>query len=164
DPTPAADPTSEADSTPAADQVGGAGAAVPARRVPAPALAVVSDDLWLTYLPMGLARGGGGTIGPWPGGQGHWARWSAGGDRVEVRVEHGDVAAGWARYRERFTMHDARPTTVRGRPAMVGEHPRGGRVIVWLERAGTGVWIRVSDSLAGELVTIAASARAPVGD
>ncbi|NBE94635.1 hypothetical protein [Nonomuraea sp. K271] len=162
--TPATPPGTPADPTPAADQAGGVGAAVPVRRAAAPALAVVSDDFWLTYLPTGLARGGGGTIGPYPGVEGRWARWSAAHDHVEVRVEHGAVAAGWARYRERFAVRDARPITVRGRPAVVGEHPGGGRVLVWLERAGTGVWIKVSDSLAGELLTIATSARAPVGD
>ncbi|TDD09566.1 hypothetical protein [Nonomuraea diastatica] len=141
-----------------------AAAAVPARRAAAPALAVISDDLWLTYLPAGLTRGGGGSIGPEPGVEGRWARWSAGGDVVEARVEQGALAAGWARYRERVAVLNALATTVRGRPAVVGEHPKGGRVIAWLERAGTGAWIRVSDSLAGELVTIATSVRAPVGD
>ncbi|MEO3799212.1 hypothetical protein [Nonomuraea sp. B1E8] len=149
---------------PAAEDRAAAAAAVPARRAVAPALAVISDDLWLTYLPAGLARSGGGAIGPEPGVEGRWARWSAGGDVVEARVEQGSVAAGWARYRERVAVLNARPITVRGRPAVVGEHPEGGRMIAWLERAGTGAWVRVSDSLAGELVTIATSVRAPVGD
>ncbi|MGP3934760.1 hypothetical protein [Nonomuraea sp. KM88] len=150
--------------TPAAEDRAAAAAAVPARRAAAPALAVISGDLWLTYLPAGLARSGGGTIGHEPGVEGRWARWSAGGDVVEARVEQGAVAAGWARYRERVAVLNARAITVRGRPAVVGEHPKGGRMIAWLERAGTGAWVRVSDSLAGELLTIATSARAPVGD
>ncbi|TDD09371.1 hypothetical protein E1292_09820 [Nonomuraea deserti] len=171
--TPASDGTpAEEDRTPAAaDRTAGAGdrapaaaAAVPARRAAAPALAVISGDLWLTYLPTGLVRGAGGTIAPEPGVEGRWARWSAGGDFVEARVEQGAVAAGWAGYRERVAVLNARAITVRGRPAVVGEHPKGGRVIAWLERAGTGAWIRVSDSLAGELLTIATSVRAPVGD
>ncbi|MEO3797927.1 hypothetical protein ABGB14_47690 [Nonomuraea sp. B10E15] len=150
--------------TPAAEDRAAAAAAVPARRAVAPALAVISGDLWLTYLPAGLARSGGGAIGHEPGVEGRWARWSAGGDVVEARVEQGAVAAGWARYRERVAVLNARAITVRGRPAVVGEHPKGGRMIAWLERAGTGAWVRVSDSLAGELLTIATSARAPVGD
>ncbi|MEO3891128.1 hypothetical protein [Nonomuraea sp. B5E05] len=150
--------------TPAAEDRAAAAAAVPARRAVVPALAVISDDLWLTYLPAGLARSGGGAIGQEPGVEGRWARWSAGGDFVEARVEQGAVAAGWARYRERVAVLNARAITVRGRPAVVGEHLKGGRMIAWLERAGTGAWVRVSDSLAGELVTIATSIRAPVGD
>lgn len=120
-----------------------------------PALAVVSDDLWLTYLPRGLenSRAGGAS-----------ARFGTAGRFVEARMERGTVAAGWDGYRERITVLDARATTVRGRPAVAGRHPAGGRVIVWLERPGAGAWIRVSDSLGGELAAIAASAKAPVGD
>lgn len=118
-------------------------------------LAVVSDDLWLTYLPQGLERAGGGAS---------WARFGSADRFVEARVEHGTVAADWDGYRERTTVLDARTTTVRGKPATVGRYPGGGRVIVWLERAGVGAWIRVSESLGDELVAIAASVRAPVRD
>jgi hypothetical protein len=37
-------------------------------------------------------------------------------------------------------------------------------MIVWLERVGTGARIRVSDSLSRELLAVAASVKAPVGD
>ncbi|TMR23191.1 hypothetical protein ETD86_08765 [Nonomuraea turkmeniaca] len=128
------------------------------------ALAVVSDDFWLTYLPAGLDRSGGGAIEPEPGVEGGWARFGTAGRFVEAQVEHGIVAADWQSYRSRVTVLDARDTTVRGRPAAVGRHPNGGRVIVWLERTGTGAWIRVSEPLSGELVAVAASVKAPVGD
>ncbi|MFI6922138.1 hypothetical protein ACIBIZ_19510 [Nonomuraea spiralis] len=131
---------------------------------PEPLLAVVSDDFWLTYLPRGLERSGGGAVAPETGVEGGWARYGTPGRYVEVEVEHGTVAADWDAYRARITVLDARETTVRGRPAVVGRHPRGGKVIAWLERPGTGAWVRVSDSLGGELLAIAASARAPVGD
>jgi len=127
-------------------------------------LAVVSDDFWLTYLPPGLERSGGGVIEPGPGIDGGWARFGGAERFVEVQVEQGIVAADWQSYRSRVTVLDARDTTVRGRPAAVGRHPNGGRVIVWLERVGTGAWIRVSESLSGELVAVAASVKAPVGD
>ncbi|MEV4171883.1 hypothetical protein [Nonomuraea sp. NPDC049709] len=150
-----------------------AGAAPPAVPVAGPpavavaavaTLAVISDDLWLTYLPDGLDRGGGGAIERRPGVEGGWA-WFGSADRfVEAQVEHGTVAADWDGYRKRATLLNARATTVRGRPAVVGRHPGGGRAIVWLERAGTGAWIRVSDSLGGELVAIAASVKNRVGD
>ncbi|NUO99685.1 MAG: hypothetical protein HOV97_40205 [Nonomuraea sp.] len=132
----------------------------PAVAAPEPVLAVVSDDFWLTYLPRGLERSGGGTIEP----DGGWARYGTAGRYVEARVDRGTVAADWDTYRKRVTVLDPRPTFVRGRPAVVGRHPGGGRMIVWLERAGTGASIRVSESLGGDLVTIAASVRAPVGD
>ncbi|GAA3645576.1 hypothetical protein GCM10022224_005360 [Nonomuraea antimicrobica] len=118
-------------------------------------LGVVSGDFWLTYLPERLARRAGGA-GP--------ARFGSAGRFVEAQVEHGTVAADWDAYRRRIAALDARATTVRGRPAVVGRHPEGGRVIAWLERPGVGAWIRVSDSLRRELVVIAASVRAPVGD
>ncbi|WP_327585766.1 hypothetical protein OHA25_01055 [Nonomuraea sp. NBC_00507] len=127
-------------------------------------LAVISDDFWLTYLPAGLERSGGGVIEPEPGVKGGWARFAAAGRFVEAQVEHGMVAVDWQSYRSRVTLLDARDTTVRGRPAAVGRHPNGGRMIVWLERVGTGAWIRVSDSLSGELLAVAASVKAPVGD
>ncbi|WP_327087741.1 hypothetical protein OIE66_36300 [Nonomuraea sp. NBC_01738] len=135
---------------------------------PAPAptavIAVVSDNFWLTYLPAGLERTGGGAVRPEPGVEGGWARFGTGDRAVEAQVEHGTVAADWETYRKRATLTNPRAITVRGKPAMIGGHPGGGRVIVWLERVGTGAWIRVSDSLSADLLTIAASVRAPVGD
>ncbi|MEQ4714928.1 hypothetical protein [Nonomuraea sp. B19D2] len=132
-------------------------AAVPVRTPPQAAPAVVSHDFWITYLPAGLARSGGGAIKP----RGAWARFGSGDRYVEAQVE---PAADWASYRRRDTVLDARATIVRGRPAVAGRHPNGGRLIVWLERAGTGAWIRVSESLGRELVAIAASVKGPVGD
>ena len=120
-------------------------------------LAVVSDDLWLTYLPAGLERSGGGPVKP----KGSWARFGSAQRFVEAQVE---PAADWVSYTRKAALLDARPVTVRGRPAVVGRHPDGGRMIMWMERAGTGAWIRVSDSLGGELVAIAASVKSPVGD
>ncbi|MEV0144624.1 hypothetical protein AB0H64_06600 [Nonomuraea sp. NPDC050733] len=128
-----------------------------------PALAVVSDDLWLTHLPPGLARTGGGAVEAGPGSRAVQALFGSGDRFVEARVDYGAVAAGWAVYR-RTAPPGARETTVRGRPAMVGRDPRGGRTIVWLERPGTGVRVRVGEPLAGELLAVAASARTPVGD
>ncbi|MEV4112356.1 hypothetical protein [Nonomuraea sp. NPDC049695] len=130
-------------------------AAVPVRTPPEAGLAVVSHDFWLTYLPAGLARSGGGAIGV----AGAWARFGSGDRFVEARIE---PAPDWASYRRQVA--DARATTVRGRPAVAGRHPGGGLLIVWLERAGTGAWVRVSEPLGRELVAIAASARGPVGD
>jgi hypothetical protein len=155
--SPAANPE---DSRPAA-----ASAAEPSRVTSGGApLAVVSGDFWLTYLPQRLVRSAGGAVKAEAGVAGGWARFGAGSRFVEVRVEHGTVAADWAAYRRRVTVLNARATSVRGKPAVVGRHPSGGRVIVWLERAGTGAWIRVSDSLGKDLVAIAASVKAPVGD
>lgn len=127
-------------------------------------LAVVSDDFWLTYLPSGLERTGGGVIEPEPGVEAGWARFGSADGWVEAQVEHGIVAADWQSYRSRVTVLDARDTTVRGKPAVVGRHPNGGRVIAWLERVGTGAWIRVSESLGKELLPVAVSVKAPVGD
>ncbi|MFI7617089.1 hypothetical protein ACIBP6_38270 [Nonomuraea terrae] len=155
-PPPAAVPAPS--TTPSPDRPAAAGAAQPSP------IAVVSDRLWLTYLPRGLERSGGGTIEPTPGAEGARARYGSATRFVEVQVEHGTVAADWDGFRERITVLDPRATTVRGKPAVVGRHPDGGRVLAWLERPGTGAWIRVSDSLSGELVRIAASVRAPVGD
>ena len=131
-------------------------------------IAVVSNDFWLTYLPAGLDRADGGAIEP---DQGAWARFApktgpgaAHGGYVEVRVEHGPVTADWLTYQRRTSLRTPRDTTVRGRPALVGRHPGGGLMIAWLERTGTGVWIRVSDSLSEELLRVAASVKAPVGD
>lgn len=131
-------------------------------------IAVVSNDFWLTYLPAGLDRADGGAIEP---DQGAWARFApktkpgAGhGGYVEVRVEHGPVAADWLTYQRRISLRTPRDTTVRGRPALVGRYPGGGLMIAWLERTGTGAWIRVSESLSEELLRVAASVRAPVGD
>jgi hypothetical protein len=126
--------------------------------------AVVSDRFWLTYLPQGLQRTGGGAIEREPGVAGEWARFGSADRFVEARVEHGVVAADWRRYRARVSVLDARDTVVRGRPAVAGRHPGGGRVIAWLERAGTGAWIRVGEPLGGELLAVAASVQAPVGD
>ncbi|NRQ30775.1 hypothetical protein HII36_02835 [Nonomuraea sp. NN258] len=128
------------------------------------ALAVISDNFWLTYLPAGLERTGGGAIEPEPGVAGGWARFGSADGFVEAQVEHGRVAADWDGYRARTTLLNARATTIRGKPAVVGKHPSGGRMIVWLERVGTGAWIRVSESLGKELLAIAASVKAPVGD
>lgn len=127
-------------------------------------LAVISDNFWLTYLPAGLDRTGGGSIEQERGVQGGWARFGSTSRFVEAQVEHGTVAADWATYRKRATLVDARSTTIRGKPAMIGRSPSGGRMIFWLERVGTGAWIRVSDSLSKELLPIAASVKAPVGD
>ncbi|MGW0807499.1 hypothetical protein [Nonomuraea sp. NPDC002799] len=123
-------------------------------------LAVISDDLWLTYLPAGLVRGGGQAIR----GPGDWAMFRSSAGYVEGHVEHGAATASWQSFRERIGLLNAHVTTVRGKPAVIGAHPGGGLLIAWLERAGTGAWIRVSDSLGKELLAIAASARAPVGD
>lgn len=139
-----------------------AAAAEPTRA--SPNIAVISDNFWLTYLPPGLDRTGGGAIEPEPGVEGGWARFGEGDRFVEAQVEHGTMAADWESYRQRTTLVNPRNTTVRGKPAMVGRHPSGGMSIVWLERIGTGAWIRVSDSLSKELLPIAASVRAPVGD
>ncbi|WP_157254668.1 hypothetical protein [Nonomuraea typhae] len=141
---------------------------IPPQPPPSPALidpttiAVVSDDFWLTYLPAGLDRTGGGDVAS--GTAGGWARFGTGDRTVEAQVEHGTVAADWETYRKRAVVRRARETTVRGKPAVVGAHPDGGRMIVWLERAGTGAWIRVSEPLANELLAIAASVKAPVRD
>ncbi|MEV5329381.1 hypothetical protein AB0K67_35070 [Nonomuraea sp. NPDC052634] len=123
---------------------------------PAETVAVVSERLWLTYLPGGLVRTGG------DGGTARFA--SAAGGFVEARVTRGAAALDWARFRGGIAVRDARPTAVRGRPAVAGRHPQGGRMIAWLERPGTGVSIRVSESLGGELLALAASIRAAVGD
>ncbi|MEV5895852.1 hypothetical protein [Nonomuraea fuscirosea] len=147
---------------PGSERPAAAGAAGPR---PVRALAVVSGDLWLTHLPSGLERAAGGVLARRPGVEsGAWARFGGAGRFVEIQVEHGTVAADWDRYRTRVAMRAARAVTVRGRPAVVGRHPHGGRVIVWLERPGTGGWVRVSDSLSDDLVAIAASIRARVGD
>ncbi|MEV0354271.1 hypothetical protein AB0H88_51740 [Nonomuraea sp. NPDC050680] len=133
----------------------------------APRIAVVAHDFWLTYLPAGFDRADGGVIEP---DQGAWARFapdrgSGARDRfVEVRVEHGAAAADWATYQRRTPLRTPRDTTIRGRPALVGRHPGGGLMIVWLERTGTGAWIRVSESLSEELLRVAASVKASVGD
>ncbi|MFD1537330.1 hypothetical protein [Nonomuraea guangzhouensis] len=127
-------------------------------------IAVVSNDFWLTYLPAGLDRADGGAIEP---DQGAWARFAPktkSGGYVEVRVEHGPVAADWLTYQRRISLRTPRDTTVRGRPALVGRYPGGGLMIVWLERAGTGASVRVSESLGEELLRVAASVKAPVGD
>ncbi|MEV1248852.1 hypothetical protein [Nonomuraea sp. NPDC049750] len=150
-----------------------AGRAGPARgrtvtaALAAPRIAVVAHDFWLTYLPAGFDRADGGVIEP---DQGAWARFTpergtGAQDRfVEVRVEHGAAAADWATYQRRTPLRTPRETTIRGRPALVGRHPGGGLMIVWLERTGTGAWIRVSESLSDELLRVAASVKAPVGD
>jgi hypothetical protein len=140
-----------------------AGERVPVRLSGA-ALAVVADGFWLTYLPEGLRRTGGGVVESEPGVEGAWARFGTAARYVEVQVEYGAVAAGWRAYRRRIALTGARDITVRGRPALVGGHPSGGLGLLWLERPGTGAWIRVGDALAGELVEIAASVRAPVGE
>ncbi|MEU0572404.1 hypothetical protein ABZ297_44340 [Nonomuraea sp. NPDC005983] len=127
-------------------------------------LAVISDDFWLTYLPAGLERTGGGVIRPEPGVEGGWAKFSSTAGVVEAQVEHGTVAADWDTYRARNPLRNARNSTIRGKPAMVGETPDGGQEIVWLERAGTGAWIKVSRTLSEELLPIAASVEAPVGN
>jgi hypothetical protein len=128
-------------------------------------IAVVSYDLWLTYLPEGLRRVSGGTIEP---DQGAWARFASGAGFVEVRVEHGPATADWTAYLRRNPLRDARDTTVHGRPALVGRAPGGGLAIAWLERPRTGVWIRTEQSteqnLGEELLRVAASVRTPVGD
>ncbi|MGW4474820.1 hypothetical protein ACWENQ_34565 [Nonomuraea sp. NPDC004354] len=126
-----------------------------------PGITVVADNFWLTYLPSGLTRTGGGAIAPEPGVEGGWARYASGAAFVEVQVERGTVAADWETYRERVSVAKPRKTTVRGRPALVGRHSGGGMVIAWLERTGTGAWIRVSDGLAHALVPLAASVRSP---
>lgn len=135
-----------------------------AAALPTTTIAVISDNFWLTYLPAGLDRTGGGAIEPEPGVEGGWARFGGVDRFVEAQVEHGTVAADFDTYRLRVALLDARNTTVRGKPAVVGRHPGGGRAIVWLERVGTGAWIRVSDALSKELLAVAASVRAPVGD
>ncbi|MEU6720915.1 hypothetical protein ABZ897_56480 [Nonomuraea sp. NPDC046802] len=156
---------------------------VPARVADDSVLAVVTGDFWLTYLPAGLERtgggvvdredgsglqggvgtsgrrSGGGAVGPAGGVEGGWARFGTADRYVEARIEHGAVATTWKSYRDRVALLETRATVVRGRPAVVGRHPGGGRVIVWLERAGTGAWVRVSDSLGNELVAVAASAK-----
>ncbi|GAA2827882.1 hypothetical protein [Nonomuraea rubra] len=137
----------------------GAGQPSPVRASGSGALWVVSGGFWLTYLPDGLARSGGEVTA-----SAARARFGSASRFVEVQVEHGTVATDWGAYRKRITVLDARATTVRGRPAVAGRHPGGGRLIAWLERPGTGAWIRVSDSLSSELVAIAASVKAPVGD
>ncbi|MEU4696889.1 hypothetical protein [Nonomuraea dietziae] len=126
-----------------------------------PAITVVADNFWLTYLPAGLSRTGGGSIAPEPGVEGGWARYAAGSSFVEVQVEHGTVAADWETYRKRAVLASPRETTVRGKPALVGRHPSGGMMIAWLERTGTGAWIRVSDTLSADLLPLAASVQAP---
>ncbi|MCK2215059.1 hypothetical protein MF672_014865 [Actinomadura sp. ATCC 31491] len=149
-------------SAPAARPQAGA-VAVPKPAVPG--LAVIADDFWLTYLPPGLRRSGSGPIGAGPGGgTGGWARYGTPAAYVEARVERGPVAADWPRYRAHVPLLDARGTVLRGRPAVVGRDPRGGRAVAWLERPGTGAWVRVSESLGKELLAVAASAHAPVGD
>jgi hypothetical protein len=133
----------------------------------APALAVITDDLWLTYLPPGLERDKGGALIREPGVEsGGWARYGTPDGLLEARVERGPAAATWDGYRRHLAtrIRDALPTVLRGRPALAGRHPDGGRTIAWLERPGTGAWIHVSDSLARELAVIAASAKTPVGD
>ncbi|WP_219465590.1 hypothetical protein, partial [Nonomuraea rhizosphaerae] len=117
----------------------------PARRI-----AVVSYDLWLTYLPDGLRRVRGGALEP---GQGAWARFASEDRFVEVRVERG----------ARTLPRDPRRIILRGRPALVGR-AQGGLAIAWLERPGTGVWIRVGGNLSEELLRVAASVKGPVGD
>ncbi|MER6951403.1 hypothetical protein ABT294_46055 [Nonomuraea sp. NPDC000554] len=150
-------------SGPVVDPVGG-GASGPAPPLARTTLAVISDDFWLTYLPAGLERTGGGVIRPEPGVEGGWAKFSSTAGVVEAQVEHGTVAADWDAYRARNPLRNARNSTIRGKPAMVGETTDGGQEIVWLERAGTGAWIKVSRTLSEELLPIAASVEAPVGN
>ncbi|MEV5560592.1 hypothetical protein AB0L44_43745 [Nonomuraea wenchangensis] len=133
---------------------------------PAPTLAVIADGFYLTYLPPGLKRTGGGTFGPGAGG---WARYAPAGSAqsgryVVARVDRGPVAADWPSYRAHAAVLDARETVVRGRPAVVGRDPRGGRTIAWLERRGTGVRVRAGETLRKELLAVAASVKARVGD
>ncbi|MEV0596795.1 hypothetical protein [Nonomuraea cavernae] len=159
-PVPAVEPAPAATSGPGRAAAGRPRVAA----APKATLAVVAGDFWLTYLPPGLRRTGGGAIPPGPGVEGAWARFGSAGRFVEAQVERGTVAADWESYRERVSLADARGATIRGRPALVGRPPSGGRMIVWLERVGTGAWIRVSESLGKELLPLAASVRAPVGD
>ncbi|GAA1623229.1 hypothetical protein GCM10009733_019870 [Nonomuraea maheshkhaliensis] len=162
-PTPRPAPALPPEPAPTSEGPGAAAGAVGPR--PIRPLTVISADLWLTHLPQGLERSGGGVLSRRPGVEGGaWARFGEAGRFVEVQVEHGTVAADWDRYRKRVTMSAARPVTVRGKPALAGRHPAGGRVIVWLERPGTGAWVRVGDPLSDDLVAIAASIRARVGD
>ncbi|MGW5161587.1 hypothetical protein ACWEPN_39495 [Nonomuraea wenchangensis] len=133
---------------------------------PAPTLTVIADGFYLTYLPPGLKRTGGGTFGA---GEGGWARYAPAGSGqsgryIVARVDRGPVAADWPRYRSHAGVLDARATVVRGRPAVVGRDPRGGRTIAWLERRGTGVRVRAGESLRKELLAVAASVKARVGD
>ncbi|MFF0769523.1 hypothetical protein ACFYUK_11565 [Nonomuraea wenchangensis] len=133
---------------------------------PAPTLAMIADGFYLTYLPPGLKRTGGGTFGA---GEGGWARYAPAGSGqsgryIVARVDRGPVAADWPRYRSHAGVLDARATVVRGRPAVVGRDPRGGRTIAWLERRGTGVRVRAGESLRKELLAVAASVKARVGD
>ena len=125
-------------------------------------LAVIADDLWLTYLPPGLTRTGGGLTTPGPGTSGIWARFGSGTRYVEAQVQQGRAAADWPTFRGGVQLTDPRQITVRGRPAVVGDHPNGGKLIAWLEKTGTGVQLRVSDPLIRELIPIAASVKAPV--
>jgi hypothetical protein len=143
---------------PEADRTPAAGSA-PAAATGPPTFAVVTDNFWVTGLPPGLERVRGGAAE----GGGGWVRFADGDRTVEVRVEHGTVAADWETYRTRLILHGTRDLTVRGRPATIGAHPDGGRAIVWLERPGTGAWIRVGDALAADLLAIAVSVRAPGG-
>ncbi|AQZ66949.1 unnamed protein product [[Actinomadura] parvosata subsp. kistnae] len=152
------EPEPESGPEPEPERPAGAGVGQPAPPR-APVLAVVAADFWLSYLPDGLARSGGEVTAT-----GARARFGSAGGFAEVQVEHGTVAADWDGYRHRLTVLDARATTVRGRPAVAGRYPGGGRVLAWLERPGTGALVRVSDSFGRELAAIAASVKAPVGD
>ncbi|MGA5762995.1 hypothetical protein [Nonomuraea bangladeshensis] len=133
---------------------------------PAPRLAVIADGFYFTYLPPGLKRTGGGTFGAGAGG---WARYAPAGSGqsgryIVARVERGPFAADWPRYRSHAAVLDGRATVLHGRPAVVGRDPRGGRTIAWLERRGTGVRVRAGESLRKELLAVAASVKARVGD
>nr|WP_055505069.1 hypothetical protein [Nonomuraea pusilla] len=131
-------------------------------------LEVVADGLWLTYLPPGLSRTGGGPISGGAGAEGDTAVYGPRGRRLEARVERGGAATSWRTFRAAVTAgagpRQARETVVRGRPAVVATTRGGGRMIAWLERPGLGVEVRADAPLAGELLAVAASARTPVGD
>jgi hypothetical protein len=54
----------------------------------------------------------------------------------------------------------ARPTTVEGLPAFVGNQPNGDRSVVWVNALGSSDTVTVTPSLGGQLMSIAGSVAA----
>ncbi|TYB48654.1 hypothetical protein [Actinomadura chibensis] len=121
--------------------------------------AAVLDDLprWITYLPSGLAAAAPCAVAEAAGRKTTTCRWAGDGGWVEIVLVKGGGLTGPQDLMK--TTGIPGHATVRGMPALTGDHVGSGRQVCWLARRGVGVTVAAGGLAADHLMRIAEGVR-----
>ncbi|QKG24802.1 hypothetical protein [Actinomadura verrucosospora] len=110
---------------------------------------------WVTYLPGGLTAAGPCTVTGDPAHRTTTCRWGGTAGWVQIAL----VKAGGLGLTDLAPGGVPRRTTVRGMPALTGDHPGSGSQVSWIAKPGTGVTVSAGGTAKDQLMRIAEGVR-----